>query len=241
MKRALVVGGSEDYSGAVYLAGIAALRSGAESVIVMTPEKVAWAINALSPDLMTRKLRGKYLALSHKAEILRQLKTADVLVIGNGATTRPGTAALMRALSGWPGLKVIDADALKVLRGSKTSNAILTPNTGEWKLLVKNGSIRKLLAQNVIIKKGMPTEILSARKKFRQRSTNRGLEKAGTGDVLAGLCAGYLAQGLSLWSAAKKACETGNKIAELLTKKKKGYYFLASDILREIKMRKRKQ
>jgi len=88
MSRVLVVGGSEEYSGAVYLAGIAALRSGAESVIVMAPEKVAWALNALSPDLITRKLRGKYLALSHKAEIMRQLKTADVLVIGNGATTR---------------------------------------------------------------------------------------------------------------------------------------------------------
>ncbi len=239
MKRVLVVGGSEEYSGAVFLAGMAALRSGAESVIVMAPDKVAWAINALSPDLMTRKLRGKYLSLSHKAEILRQLNTADVLVLGNGATTRPDTAALMRALCEWPGKKVIDADALKVLRGSKISNAILTPNSGEWKLLKKNCDINKLLEKNVIIKKGMPTEILSARKKFRQKNTNRGLEKAGTGDVLAGLCAGYLAQGLSLWPAARKACETGNTIAGLLTTKKKGYYFLASDILQELKKKKR--
>ncbi|MEK7107432.1 MAG: NAD(P)H-hydrate dehydratase, partial [Patescibacteria group bacterium] len=225
MKRVLVVGGSEEYSGAVYLAGIAALRSGAESVIIMAPEKVAWAVNALSPDLITRKLRGKYLAMAHKAEIMRQLKTADVLVLGNGATTRPGTSALMRALCEWPGKKVIDADALKVLRANKVSNAILTPNAGEWKLLVRNNDIKKLLEKNVIIKKGMPAEILSGAKKFRQRNTNRGLEKAGTGDVLAGLCAGYLAQGLSLWDAAKKACETGNAIAELLTRKKRGYYF----------------
>jgi len=240
MKRVLVVGGSEDYSGAVYLAGIAALRSGAESVVVMAPEKVAWALNALSPDLVTRKLRGKYLALSHKAEILRQLKTADVLVIGNGATTRPGTAALMRTLCKWPGMKVIDADALKVLRGSRVSNAILTPNNGEWKLLEKNNDIQELLAQNVvIIKKGMPTEIISKTKTFRQKNTNRGLEKAGTGDVLTGLCAGYLAQGLSLWSAAKKACETGNIIAELLTKRKRGYYFLASDIVQELQRENR--
>lgn len=239
MKRVLVVGGSEEYTGAVYLAGIAALRSGAESVIAMAPEKVAWALNALSPDLITRKLRGKHLALSHKAEIMRQLKTADVLVVGNGATTRPGTAALMRALCKWPGPKVIDADALKALRGNKISNAILTPNGGEWKLLEKNNNIKKLLAQNVvIIKKGMPTEILSRTKAFRQKSTNRGLEKAGTGDVLAGMCAGYVAQGLSLWDAAKKACETGNTIAELLTKKKKGYYFLASDIAQELKKKR---
>ena len=234
MKRVLVVGGSEEYSGAVFLAGIAALRSGAESVVVMAPEKVAWAVNALTPDLVTRKLRGKYLTLSHKREIMRQLKTADVLVIGNGATTRPGTAALMRALATWPGKKVIDADALKALRGSEITNALLTPNRGEWKLLEKNTGIKKLLETNVIIKKGMPTEILSKTKMFLQRSTNRGLEKAGTGDVLAGLCAGYLSQSFSLWFAAKKACETGNTIAELLTRKKKGYYFLASDIVNEL-------
>lgn len=238
MGRVLVVGGSEEYSGAVFLAGIAALRSGAESVIVMAPEKVAWALNALSPNLMTRKLRGKYLAMSHKNEIMRQLKMANILVLGNGATARQGTASLMRALCEWPGKKVIDADALKVLCGNKVSSAILTPNAGEWKLLKKNCDVHRLLKKNVIIKKGMPTEILSGAKKFRQRSTNRGLGKAGTGDVLAGLCAGYLAQGFSLWDAAKKACETGNSIAELLTKKKKGYYFLASDILEELKKRK---
>ncbi|MDO8561289.1 MAG: NAD(P)H-hydrate dehydratase [bacterium] len=238
-RRVLVVGGSEEYTGAVYLAGIVALRSGAESVVVMAPEKVAWALNALSPDLITRKLRGKYLALSHKAAIMRQLKTADVLVLGNGATTRPGTASLMRVLCEWPGLKVIDADALKVLRGNRVSNAILTPNHGEWKLLERNNTIKKLFAQNVvIIKKGMPTEILSKTKTFRQKNTDRGLEKAGTGDVLAGLCAGYLAEGLSLWSAAKKACETGNAVAEILTKKKKGYYFLASDLVGELQKRK---
>lgn len=235
MKHVLIVGGSEEFTGAVFLAGVAALRSGAESVIAMTPEKVAWALNALSPDLITRKLRGTHLVLSHKAVIMRQLKTTDVLVLGNGASLHPQTVALMRKLVEWPGLKVIDADALKVLRGSRVSNAILTPNKGEWALLERNNSIEKLLAHNVVIvKKGMPTEILSDTKTFRQRRTNRGLEKAGTGDVLAGLCAGYLAQGLSLWLAAKKACETGNVIAEILTKRKKGYYFLASDIVQEM-------
>ena len=67
----------------------------------------------------------------------------------------------------------------------------------------------------------MPTEILSSAKTFRQRRTNRGLEKAGTGDVLAGMCAGSLSQGHSLWQSAKKATSIGNSIADLLTKKKK--------------------
>ncbi len=235
-KRVLVVGGSEAFTGAVYLAGIAALRSGAESVIVMAPEKVAWALNALSPDLITRKLKGRHLSPKHATAIKKQLRTADVLVLGNGATTTSGTALLMRSLCEWPGLKVIDADALKALRGNAVHNAILTPNEGEWELLQRHTNIHRLLANgNVMIKKGDPTRILSAKRNFRQPHTNRGLDKAGTGDVLAGLCAGYLAQGLSLWGAAKKAVVTGNTIADILTKKKKGYFFLASDIVEELR------
>lgn len=232
----LVVGGSEAYPGAAYLAAMAAFRSGAESVVVMAPEKVAWALNALSPDLVTRKLPGKHLSLKHKAAILKQLKTADVLVIGNGAGTRAETAALMRALARIDLPKVIDADALKALRGSAVANAILTPNANEWRLLEKQSSVAALLSRgNVIVKKGMPTEILSRTKTFRQKRTNPGLAKAGTGDVLAGMCAGYLARGLSLFEAAKRAAEAGNRVASLLSKKRRGADFLASDLVAELK------
>ncbi len=233
--RVLVVGGSEEFIGAPYLAAIATLRSGAESVIVMTPEKVAWALNTLSPDLMTRKLKGKYLSTKHGQTIRAQMKTADILVVGNGAGVRKDTAALMRSMIRSPIQKVIDADALKVLRGDAVRNAILTPNKEEWKHLETYSDIRALLKNgNIIVKKGFPTKILSARKTATIKRTNKGLKKAGTGDVLAGLIAGFLSQGYSPFKAAQKACETGNKIANILTKKKKGYYFLASDLAREL-------
>lgn len=233
--RVLVVGGSEEFVGAVYLAAIAALRGGAESVIVMAPEKVAWALNTLSPDLMTRKLKGKHLSQAHGRAIRRQMKTADMLVVGNGAGLRRDTAALMRSLMRIPLLKVIDADALKALHGSAVQNTILTPNEGEWKHLQQHSDTQALLRNgNIIVRKGFPTKILSFRTATTIRQTNKGLKKAGTGDVLAGLIAGYLAQGLSPLSAAKRACETGNEIANILTKKKKGYYFLASDLVHEL-------
>ena len=236
MNRAcvLLVGGSEEFVGAPYLAGISALRAGAESVIVMAPERVAWAINALSPDLMTRKLKGAHLSKSHERAIRKQMKTADILILGNGVGVRPGTRALMRSLMRSPIQKVVDADALKVLRDNAVSNAILTPNAGEWKLLSKANSIKKLLKANVIIKKGFPTKILSGSRAFSIR-TNKGLVKAGTGVVLAGLCAGSLAQGPPPLAAAKKACRAGNTAANILAKEKKGYYFLASDIVEEIR------
>ena len=229
MKRVLVIGGSEEFVGAPYLAGIAALRAGAESVIVMAPENVAWAINALSPDLMTRKLRGKWLSRAHLRAIRAQMRTADILVLGNGAGVRPETAALMRSLMRTPILKVVDADALKVLCGIGIVNAILTPNEREWKLLMGQNEIQKLLAANSIVRKGFPTVILTGLQKFTLR-TNKGLSKAGTGDVLAGMIAGFLACGLSPLAASMRACAVGNDIANILTKKRRGYDFLASDL-----------
>ncbi len=234
-QRVLVVGGSEEYVGAVYLAAIAALRSGAESVVVMAPEKVAWALNALSPDLMTRKLPGGCLSSAHRGEIDHYLETADVLLLGNGAGVRDETASLMRSLMALPIAKVADADALKVLRDNDIQNAILTPNEGEWAFLCERNDIAALLARgNVIVKKGDEAEILSGKERRPLPEANPGLAKAGMGDVLAGLCAGFLAQGLTLLEAAERAVEIGSQAARALTEQAGGYYFLASELAREV-------
>lgn len=240
-KRVLVVGGSKEFPGAVYLAAITALRSGAESVLVMTPEKVAWVLNTLSPDLMTVKLPGDYLSPEHEPAIREKLKTADILLIGNGVTANDQTQELMRSLVAWNGMKVIDADALKALTENKTEDAILTPNKGEWDLLQKQNDVPTLLQKNVIIvKKGAPTTVVLSKENGEETyDTHPGLEKAGTGDVFAGLIAGYLTQNLSPRFAVKGAIETGNAVAHILTERKQGYFFLASDIVEEIQNAKK--
>lgn len=236
-KRVLVVGGSEDFTGAVYLAGITALRSGSESVLIMTPEKVAWTINTLSPDLMTEKLPGKFLSTTHQNKIEEKLKTADILLIGNGVTTDEDSLNLMKSLIKWDGMKVVDADALKAIEDNEVENTILTPNPGEWDILNDKNDMSAILEKgNVIIKKGSPTITLLSSGKSEEIEVNDGLHKAGMGDVLAGLCAGYLAQGLSLIDASKKAIETGNEVADILAEKKEGYYFLASDVAKEVQL-----
>ena len=55
----LVVGGSELYPGALALAGLGALRVGCDKVTVAAPEKIAWAINCITPDLITKKFKCK--------------------------------------------------------------------------------------------------------------------------------------------------------------------------------------
>ena len=70
----LVIGGSEEYTGSVALAGIAALRSGADIVTIAAPKKVAWAINALSPDLITHKVNCEHFTLKNAKEIISRQK-----------------------------------------------------------------------------------------------------------------------------------------------------------------------
>ena len=61
------------------------------------------------------------------------------------------------------------------------------------------------------------------------------MTKAGTGDVLAGLCAGFLAQSRNLQQSAVNATYFCGLIENILLKKKRGFTYLASDMVKEIK------
>jgi NAD(P)H-hydrate epimerase len=231
--RVLVIGGSRDYVGAVYLAAMAALRSGADSVLVTAPSKVSWAINALTPDLVTRKLDGDYLRLSHWKVVKPYLKSADVVLVGNGAGQKPETQKLIRKIMAeWSGLKVVDADAIKALKGNKINNALITPNKKELLILKKNNNIRTLLDRNnLLLVKGVPAEVIAKNKIAVNKNINPCFTKAGIGDVLAGLAAGFLGQSRNLWQSGINATYFAAQIEEILMKKKRNYSYLASEMI----------
>lgn len=233
-KRVLVIAGSKDFPGAAYLAGVSALRSGAESVLIMTPEKVAWSINALCADLMTIKLQGEYLSIDHYSEIAEKLRTTDILMLGNGVSRQPESQTLMKELIAWRGTKIIDADALYQVQHSDVEGALLTPNTNEWTALAESNDIERLLKKgNVIIQKGDTTHIL-AEGVDDVVEVALGLHKAGMGDVLAGLCAGAVAEGKSLLDAARQATSISLQIAKALEGEVGEGHFLASDLAKEL-------
>ena len=74
---ALIIGGSKDYTGTLALVGLAALRTGADIVTIAAPEKVAWAINVLSQDLITKKFKGETFKEKHVKDILKLSKNFD--------------------------------------------------------------------------------------------------------------------------------------------------------------------
>ncbi len=234
--RVLFVGGSVDYAGAVYLAAMAALRSGADNVTIAAPEKVAWVINTLSPDFITVKFRGGYFTSAAARKIVALSKKFDVVVVGNGIGAREGTKKFAaEVIKKVKSFKVIDADAIKAVRLQDVSNAIITPHKREFEILLKNSgcseeAVRRLIGNNVIIVKGPVDRIISKGKTAFNRTGNAGMTVSGTGDVLAGLAAGILAQEKDLWKAAVAAACVNGKIGDALFRKR-GYGFTASDML----------
>ena len=237
--KVLIVGGSVDYVGAVMLAALAAYRSGADWVEVVAPEKVAWAINTFSPDIITTKVKGNYFTAASARKVIELSKNFDVTLIGNGIGRRANTQQFAaRTTRGIKGIKVIDADALTSIHLKDVSNAILTPHHSELEKLLRNSRIsrkdlRKKIGNNVIVLKGEVDEIISKDKTVFNRTGNEGMTVGGTGDVLAGLAAGLLAQEKELFKAACAAAYVNGRAGDELLRQK-GYGFLASELLGRI-------
>ena len=231
----LVIGGSELYVGAPVLAALGALRTGVDLSLVAAPKDVALIANIYSPDIISIKLPGKYLRSGHMGMIRRFIKRADCIVIGNGAGLRKETLNLLKKVVKIDKPKVIDADALDAIKGLKVSNCILTPHHGEfYDLFGESGtkkSIKKYASKDkIILLKGYYDLISNGKRVIQVKGGCPGMTVGGTGDVLAGLAAGLIAQGEDLFKAAIKASRI-NKNAGELVEKKKGYGLLASDLL----------
>jgi len=228
--KLLIIGGSEDYIGAVALAGLAALRTGVDWVTIATLEKVGWAINCLTPDLVVKKLKSWNIN-----QLLELEKSFSAVLIGNGINKQAWIKNYIRK-SKKP--LIIDADAIKSIGLQDVNNAILTPHHKEFDILLKNSKLKdykKQLRNNIIILKGKTDQIITKSKTFYNKTGNPGMTKAGTGDVLAGLAAGFRAQNLSNKQSAINAAYINGALGDLQLKKKKGYFFIASDLIQDIK------
>ena len=261
--KVLVIGGSRDYVGAVALAGLAALRSGAEWVTIAAPEKVGWQINALSPDLIVKKYRGDDFCASRAKDILKLSQEFDAVLIGNGIGMH-AKSFCRKFVSECKKPMVIDADGIKAIEIWGIDNSIITPHIRELEILLENSKIdkgiikkitnkklpiekrsllikkvlnnKKLKNKNVIILLKGPVDAIISKDKIKYNKTgNAGMTKGGTGDVLAGLCIGYLAQTKNLFQSACIAAYINGLIGDILLKKKKGFTYLASDMVEEIK------
>ena len=261
--RVLVVAGSTGMTGAAALASEAALRAGAGLVSLAIPKRLNPILEGLLPEVMTLPMpetEAGSLSVSATSAILEFAeKTASVLAIGPGLSQHPDTVALVQQLvrenreQGLNLKMVVDADGLNAIAQAPEiislldSDVVLTPHPGEMARLTKT-PVPALEADRIstalqfasehgvtLVFKGAPTVTSDADGNVWINSTgNPGMATGGMGDVLTGIIAGLMAQGLSRAKAAALGVyihgAAGDSAAEVLGM----HGLLASDVLKAV-------
>ncbi|WP_338603848.1 NAD(P)H-hydrate dehydratase [Sulfolobus tengchongensis] len=248
--RILVIGGSYTFSGAPTLAAMAALRTGADLVYVASPEDTAKIIAGYSPDLITIKLQGKNISPSNFEELKSWIDRADAVVIGPGMGLADETVEASKLIVSYlrekNKLAVIDADALKAIRGFELyENAVITPHSGEFRIFFgeePSKDMRDRINQVVraakkckctVLIKGF-IDIISDGKRFKLNKTgNPGMTVGGSGDTLTGIIATLMAQKIEPFVAAYLGVFI-NSLAGTLAYNKLGPHLMPTDIINEI-------
>jgi hydroxyethylthiazole kinase-like uncharacterized protein yjeF len=224
--RVTVVAGSVGKTGAALLAGMGALRSGAGLVTIATPATCLPIVASMAPEVMTEPLAESEGGVAEAAiERLLQLQQ-DVVACGPGLGRTRDAAAFVRALvDRATGPIVLDADALTLLAeepgrlvGRDDRDVIITPHPGEMARLA-GVSTDEVQANRLdiaadfatthrvyVVLKGHRTVIATPTGRiFINPTGNPGMATAGTGDVLTGMVAAWLAQLLDAESACRIA------------------------------------
>ncbi len=221
----LVVGGSRGLTGAPQMAAKASMRAGAGYVTACVPASLQELLaGAGTPEMMTRGLPDDDGALTAQAVagVLEASARGGSLALGPGLGRSDGAFACARALAREADVAmVIDADALNAHAGrladlrARTAPTVLTPHAGELGRLLELDSsevererLRHVTAaaqeaQTVVVLKGDDTLIATPDGTVAvSPGASPALATAGTGDVLTGVIAALLAQGLEAFAAA---------------------------------------
>jgi len=246
----LIVGGSNVYSGAPALAGMAALRTGAGLVAIASPKVVASTIRSYSPNVIVHSLDSDVVTSGDMPKVTQLIGRSDALVLGPGIGLDPKTKrAIPLIINKAIELNrpmLIDADAIKALAGQvellKGASAIITPHAGEFnsitgidvpqrwreRLPICTGFTKKYSC--VLLLKGHDTIVTDGHHVRLNRTGNPGMATGGMGDVLSGIIGTFLSCGAEpFYAAAAGAYVHG--LAGDLVRKVKGFHMVASDII----------
>ncbi len=252
--RVLVVAGSRGFTGAATLAAQAALRAGAGLVYVAVPEslmpvmetKLTEAIKLPVPELEGR-------IVPEAVETLRRTGISfDAVALGPGLGRTPQVREFLQAFLEWyHGPLVIDADAFVLLyedpeqRPLREVPPVLTPHPGELGRVVAMNpravdENRLFVAEEqvghlggILVLKGKPTVIATPDgHTYLNLTGNPGMASGGTGDVLTGMIAAFLGQGLSPEEAAVAGVFLHGLAGDLVALERGEESLIASDLIR---------
>ena len=251
--RVAVIGGSSLYTGAPALAGLAALRTGADLAFIYTGRDAGLIIAGFSPNLIVRRCPRPDIDLQCIEEKLDEIKKAHAIIIGPGLG--PVDPALpYKVIEETLGADVrglvVDADALKALAKKPTKldpRVVFTPHRGEAALLLgldKPPQAKEELIEtaqriaakyNATVLLKAPIDVIAAPDgRFKLNKTHhQAMSVGGTGDVLTGITAALLARGLNPFHAAAIAAYANGK-AGLLAVEDYGERITATDLIERI-------
>ena len=254
--RVTLVAGSRGKTGAAHLAAIGALKSGAGLVTIATPTSCFAVVASMAPEYMTEGLpEAKDGTVAHTAvERVLELRS-EVIACGPGLGRGPGVSAFVRGLIDKATVPlVLDADALTALAddpegllGREERDVIITPHPGEMARLV-GSTVEEVQINRIdvaatyatrhhvyVVLKGHRTLIATPEGHvFINPTGNAGMATGGSGDVLTGMIAAWLAQLLDAEAACRLAVFLHGAAGDLAEGEEGQVAMTATDILAQL-------
>ncbi len=254
--RVAIIAGSSKYTGAPVLTVSGALRMGAGLVTVGVPAPFNTIVTSVMPESISFPLpatQDGFLAVNARQSIEALLEKADVLAMGPGLGTNFETGEVVKwVISTFDKPLILDADALNLL--AKDINNVefsdkvaITPHPGEFSRLISK-DVKDILSNPVkyaldfatqkniyVLLKGATTVIATPQGKYFLNVTgNSGLATGGSGDVLTGMIAGLVAQGVSIEDALKLAAYVHGRCAEVYAENNNEASLIPQDLVDSI-------
>lgn len=251
--KVLVVAGSRGMPGAASLATESALRSGAGLAVLAVPDSALAAVAArfaCSTFIPLPETAEGTLSADATEAVIAAARDAAVVAMGPGLSQNSETADAIRWLvRAIRRPLVLDADALNAFRGrneeflGREQTTILTPHPGELARLTKL-TTRDIQAdrenialdfarshQSIVVLKGHGTVVTDGQRIYINPTGNAGMATGGSGDVLTGVIAGLLAQGLDPYESAKTGVFVHGLAGDLAARETGELSLIATDIL----------
>jgi ADP-dependent NAD(P)H-hydrate dehydratase len=251
--RALLVGGSRGMSGAISLAGQAALRSGAGLVTLAVPGCVLEVVASIEPSYMTTPLvdDGDHIGQAAAETIVHLAQSATAVALGPGLGRGANLTELVSKL--YEEIKqpmVVDADALFALAEQQSpltkpgGPRILTPHPGEFARIagtLPEGPQRSIAAaelarrdghrRTIVVLKGHNTVVTDGTRFSTNLTGNPGMATGGSGDVLTGIITALLCQRLEPFDAARLGVHVHGLAGDLAAEELGQVSMIASDLM----------
>ncbi|MHA1249464.1 MAG: NAD(P)H-hydrate dehydratase, partial [Candidatus Helarchaeota archaeon] len=258
--KVLVIGGSNQFTGAPAIASLAALKTGSDLVITVVPKNVSNTIRSYSPNLIVRDYSSSYLTPDSIPEFQNLFDWADAVILGPGLGKNEDTFTAIKKIIEIIKTKeiptLIDADAIKALPSFKDLITglpiVITPHFGEFKIFMGNeiqipnnleertNMVRRAAQKYkiTIVLKGH-IDIISDHKRYKINKTGTAaMTVGGTGDCLSGIIGSLLGMRYETFRAAVAGTFLCGKAGELAEKDAMGPHILATDLLHHISFNK---